>query len=56
MFVNQREPLVGSDRMVPMHPGRTRLLVVDDDADLRASLKDMLAQAGFEVIEAANGQ
>ncbi len=34
---------------------RTRLLVVDDDADLRASLRDMLQQAGFEVDEAADG-
>lgn len=35
---------------------RTRVLVVDDDADLRASLNDMLSQAGFEVTEAADGQ
>ncbi|MED5619443.1 response regulator transcription factor [Ideonella sp. BN130291] len=35
---------------------RTRVLVVDDDADLRASLNDMLSQAGFEVVEAADGQ
>jgi two-component system OmpR family response regulator len=35
---------------------RARVLVVDDDADLRASLNDMLSQAGFEVVEAADGQ
>lgn len=35
---------------------RTRVLVVDDDADLRASLNDMLSQAGFDVVEAADGQ
>ncbi|MEW6704733.1 MAG: response regulator transcription factor [Pseudomonadota bacterium] len=35
---------------------RARVLVVDDDADLRASLRDMLSQAGFEVAEAADGQ
>jgi two-component system OmpR family response regulator len=34
---------------------RARLLVVDDDADLRASLDDMLSQAGFEVVQAADG-
>lgn len=36
-------------------PTRVRVLVVDDDADLRASLDDMLSQAGFAVIEAADG-
>jgi len=35
---------------------RPRLLVVDDDADFRANLHDMLVQAGFEVAQAGDGQ
>ena len=34
---------------------RPRILVVDDDADLRASLDDALTQAGFDVSGAADG-
>lgn len=35
---------------------RMRILVVDDDASMRTILKAMLAGAGHEVAEAANGQ
>ena len=34
----------------------TRLLLVDDDADLRASLAEALGDAGYAVMEAADGQ
>jgi len=37
-------------------PPRGRLLVVDDDVELRASLADVLRDAGFAVLEAANGK
>jgi CheY-like chemotaxis protein len=32
------------------------LLVVDDDADLREALQDVLHDAGYEVLTAANGR
>jgi DNA-binding NtrC family response regulator len=32
-----------------------RILIVDDDADLRAFLKEALAPIGFDVVEAGNG-
>jgi diguanylate cyclase (GGDEF)-like protein len=35
---------------------RMRILVVDDDASMRAILRAMLSGAGHEVVEAANGQ
>lgn len=37
-------------------PPRPRLLVVDDDAALRGALADLLAQAGFDVSTAGDGQ
>jgi diguanylate cyclase (GGDEF)-like protein len=36
--------------------GPLRVLVVDDDSSIRALLKAMLTHAGYEVIEASNGQ
>ena len=33
-----------------------RILVVEDQEDLRAILRDLLSGSGYEVIEAANGQ
>ena len=35
---------------------RTRILVVDDDDQLREMLRKMLEKAGYEVIEAADGK
>jgi DNA-binding response OmpR family regulator len=35
---------------------RPRLLVVDDDADIRLLLRELLGRAGFEVDEAADGR
>jgi two-component system, chemotaxis family, chemotaxis protein CheY len=37
-------------------PHRNSLLVVDDDADLRESLRDVLIDEGYQVTMAANGQ
>jgi CheY-like chemotaxis protein len=34
---------------------RTTILVVDDDDDLRATIADLLQEAGYEVDEAPNG-
>jgi CheY-like chemotaxis protein len=39
-----------------MAEGQTRVLLVDDDGDLRRSLGEALEEAGFAVISAANGQ
>ena len=36
-------------------PEPTRILVVDDDADMRALLVDELRQEGYEVTEASDG-
>lgn len=33
-----------------------RILIVDDDANLRAAIRRMLAPLGFELDEAANGR
>jgi DNA-binding response OmpR family regulator len=35
---------------------RARVLVVDDDADIRGLLKQLLERAGYELAEAANGR
>lgn len=35
---------------------RTRVLVVDDDADMRAMLGDVLAYLGCEVVQAGDGR
>ena len=37
-------------------PGVSSVLVVEDDADLRAAVADILEDAGFEVHVAENGQ
>ncbi len=33
----------------------TRVLIVEDDADIREALGELLASAGYEIDEAANG-
>jgi len=35
--------------------GKARILVVEDDVDVRGSLVELLAQSGYEVFEAADG-
>jgi DNA-binding response OmpR family regulator len=35
---------------------RTRVLIVDDDDDIRALLRDLLSRAGYEVDEASDGR
>jgi DNA-binding response OmpR family regulator len=40
--------------MTPPVPDDVAILVVDDDLDMRAMLRDVLARAGFRVEEAAN--
>jgi len=37
-------------------PTPTRVLVVDDDAGIRESLRQVLQDAGYEVVEAADGR
>jgi two-component system OmpR family response regulator len=41
--------------MPSVAPARPRILVVDDDPDLRASLDDALTQSGFDVSTAGDG-
>ena len=36
--------------------GLGRVLIVDDEADLRKSLRVILAKAGYDVVEAADGE
>jgi signal transduction histidine kinase/CheY-like chemotaxis protein len=49
---------IGAPRVVAIAPGQTRyrLLVVDDHAEARELLVQMLAPLGFELQEAADGQ
>src|SRR5919206_630764 len=35
---------------------RARVLVIDDDADIRGLLRELLERASYEVVEAANGR
>jgi DNA-binding response OmpR family regulator len=35
---------------------RARVLVVDDDADIRGLVRELLERAGYEVVEGANGR
>jgi len=48
------EPKARLPQLAPAHKGR-RVLVVDDSVDCRHQLRSMLAPAGFEVCEAADG-
>jgi len=33
----------------------TRILIIDDEADLRTTLRDILEAQGYDVIEASDG-
>ena len=37
-------------------PNRSRIMIVEDDADTRAALFQLLTQAGYSVLTADNGQ
>jgi CheY-like chemotaxis protein len=39
-----------------MHPPAARILVIDDDADFRALVADLLTVSGHTVVEADDGQ
>ena len=41
--------------MVAEESGKARILVVEDDVDVRASLAELLSHSGYEVFEAADG-
>lgn len=45
----------GSPEQNGDHGGRARLLVVEDDHEMRALLLDVLGEEGYDVAEAANG-
>jgi PAS domain S-box-containing protein len=54
--VNAEIPDVLPERVVTGYLGpRRKILLVDDVAENRALMRDMLAHIGFEVLEAANG-
>ena len=40
----------------PIHPGKGTILVVDDVADIRSLLKEMLEHCGYEVLTAESGE
>ena len=42
--------------MTPHHPSRPRVLVADDDADVRRMLSIALGQDGYEAVEAGDGR
>jgi signal transduction histidine kinase len=48
--------LIAKVREVMRTSNKLRALVADDDADIRAILKTMLTEVGFEVCEASNGR
>jgi DNA-binding response OmpR family regulator len=39
-----------------MHPSRAVILIIEDDRDLRHSLRDVIELAGYDVITAADGR
>lgn len=39
-----------------MHAGEGTILVVDDDAEIRATLRAVLEQEGYDVLSAENGE
>jgi two-component system chemotaxis response regulator CheY len=41
--------------MATSHPPKARVLVVDDEDDVRTMLRDILQQAGYAVVEARSG-
>jgi diguanylate cyclase (GGDEF)-like protein len=49
-----RDSLTGETRVSPV-PQRTRVLVVDDDREVREALADVLATNGYEAVLATNG-
>jgi diguanylate cyclase (GGDEF)-like protein len=48
-----REPMSSSPRITPV--GTTRVLVVDDDAEVRDAIADVLVTNGYEAVKARNG-
>ncbi|MBO7830334.1 ATP-binding protein [Burkholderia pseudomallei] len=45
-----------AQRRLPAEGGRETILVVEDDADVRLAVVDMLAQLGYKVITASDGE
>ena len=48
--------LWGSLRLRSVSKGRARILVIDDDLEMRTTLEQTLKSAGYEVVLAANGE
>jgi CheY-like chemotaxis protein len=53
--IKRRLPQWGPDGTSPKPPGARRILVVDDDPDVRESLRQWLEDEGFQVASAADG-
>jgi two-component system cell cycle sensor histidine kinase/response regulator CckA len=48
------EPIAIARTATPIH-GTQRILVVEDEVDVRVLIREVLSQAGYEVIDAADG-
>ncbi len=46
----------GAGRAQSASPASPRVLIVEDDVDIRETLAELLATAGYETAEAANGR
>ena len=55
IYPDRAEPIHEVPRIMPEDRGGPHVLVVDDDADARALLRDALEGSGFRVSEAADG-
>ena len=53
---NQPAAAVGSEATLPSLRGDERILLVEDEAELRVALRRLLEGCGYEVFEAADGE
>ena len=54
--VSKEEPAAEAPESAPRHVRRARVLVIDDEPEIRGVLRDMLTSFGHTVVEAASGE